>query len=323
MNKMIKWQPCATVENLFKRAEIISQIRKFFNDLGFLEVETPIISKNTVTDINLISFKTVFHKTGSTNGVPLFLMTSPEYHMKRLLAAGIGPIFQICHSFRNEELGRLHNPEFTMLEWYHPFYDLYQIMQEVDDLLQQILDCDSADRCSYQEIFNCYIGLDPLSADKDQLYIASIKFNLDSAISIDDDRDTLLQLLFTIKVEPNIGHEKPIFVYHFPASQALLAEISDEDKRVACRFEVYFQGIELANGYQELIDAHEQRQRFVQDNIKRKVMKLPQHTIDENFLAALEHGIPACSGVSLGIDRLLMLALKVDHLSDVMSFSIK
>ncbi|TCV98988.1 elongation factor P--(R)-beta-lysine ligase [Biostraticola tofi] len=322
MSETASWQPAAPIANLLKRATIMAQIRRFFSDRGLLEVETPAMSQATVTDIHLVPFETRFVGPGAALGMPLYLMTSPEYHMKRLLAAGSGPIFQLCRSFRNEEAGRHHNPEFTMLEWYRPHYDMYRLMNEVDDLLQETLECESAETLSYQQVFTRHIGLDPLSADKAQLYDAAVKLNLDEAASVDDDRDTLLQLLFAMGVEPNIGREKPTFVYHFPASQAALAEISTEDHRVADRFEAYFKGIELANGFRELTDSTEQRQRFVQDNRKRTLLNLPPKPIDENLLAALEYGIPECAGVALGVDRLIMLALNAHSLSEVIAFPV-
>lgn len=323
MDKLDSWKPSASITNLLKRAAIVTQIRQFFKNNDFLEVETPTMSQATITDINLFPFKTKFIGPGAAQGIPLFLITSPEYHMKRLLAAGSGPIFQICRSFRNEEYGRLHNPEFTMLEWYRPFWDMYLIMNEVKDLLHQILNCDNSEIISYQEIFMYYVGVNPLSANKETLKEIVSKLELNNIVSIDDDTDTLLQLLFTILVEPNLNQNKPIFIYHFPAAQAFLAKINPEDPRVADRFEVYFRGVELANGFRELIDAQEQRQRFIQNNRKRTTMNLPQYPLDENFLTALEHGMPECSGVALGVDRLVMLALKAENLSDVIAFSVK
>jgi len=322
MSEIASWLPTAPIANLLKRAAVIAQVRQFFSDRGLLEVETPSMSQATVTDIHLFPFQTHYVGPGAAQGLSLYLMTSPEYHMKRLLAAGSGPIFQIGRSFRNEESGRHHNPEFTMLEWYRPYYDMYRLMNEVDDLLQQILDCGSAETVSYQQVFIRHIGVDPLSADKAQLCDAAIKLNLGDIASNEDDRDTLLQLLFAMGVEPNIGRDKPTFVYNFPATQAALAEISTEDHRVADRFEAYFKGIELANGFRELSDATEQRQRFNQDNRKRAALNLPQQPIDENLLSALEHGIPACSGVALGVDRLVMLALKADSLAEVIAFPV-
>ncbi|AUH02413.1 elongation factor P--(R)-beta-lysine ligase [Pectobacteriaceae bacterium CE70] len=322
MSETASWQPSASIATLLKRASIMMDIRRFFADRGVLEVETPAMSQATVTDVHLSPFQTHFVGPGAAEGLTLYLMTSPEYHMKRLLAAGSGPIFQLCRSFRNEESGRHHNPEFTMLEWYRLHYDMYRLMNEVDDLLQQVLECDNAERLTYQQAFQRHLEIDPLSADKAQLRDVAEKLGVGDVAANENDRDTLLQLLFTVGVETNIGRDKPAFVYHFPATQASLAEISTEDHRVAERFEVYFKGIELANGFRELTDSHEQRQRFEQDNRKRTARGLPVQPIDENLLAALEAGMPECAGVALGVDRLIMLALNAETLSDVIAFSV-
>ncbi len=322
MSETASWQPSAPIANLLKRAAIMAEIRRFFADRGVLEVETPTMSQATVTDVHLVPFQTRFVGPGAADGVTLYMMTSPEYHMKRLLAAGSGSIYQLGRSFRNEEAGRHHNPEFTMLEWYRPHYDMYRLMNEVDDLLQQILDCNSAETLSYQQAFLRHLGIDPLSADKAQLREAAAKLDLGNIADTEEDRDTLLQLLFTVGVEPHIGRDKPAFVYHFPASQASLAVISTEDHRVAERFEVYFKGIELANGFHELTDGDEQLQRFEQDNRSRAKRGLPQNPIDMNLIAALKHGLPDCSGVALGVDRLVMLALNAERLSDVIAFPV-
>ncbi|QII36262.1 elongation factor P--(R)-beta-lysine ligase [Rouxiella badensis] len=322
MSETASWQPSASIANLLKRAAIVAEIRRFFSDRGVLEVETPTMSQATITDIHLFPFETRFVGPGAAGGMTLYMMTSPEYHMKRLLAAGSGPIYQMGRSFRNEEAGRYHNPEFTMLEWYRPRYDMYRLMNEVDDLLQQILDCDSAETVSYQQVFIRHLDVDPLSADKAQLREAAAKLDLSNIADEEEDRDTLLQLLFAMGVEPHIGREKPTFVYHFPATQASLAEISTEDHRVAERFEVYYKGVELANGFRELTDGNEQRQRFEQDNRKRAARGLPQHPIDNNLLDALKHGMPECSGVALGVDRLIMIALGADSIADVLAFPV-
>ncbi len=322
MSETASWQPSASIANLLKRATILTEIRRFFADRGVLEVETPAMSQATVTDIHLVPFETRFVGPGAAEGKTLYLMTSPEYHMKRLLAAGSGPIYQMGRSFRNEEAGIHHNPEFTMLEWYRPRYDMYRLMNEVDDLLQQVLDCNSAETLSYQQAFTRHLNVDPLSADKAELREAAAKLDLSNIADTEEDRDTLLQLLFTMGVEPHIGRDKPAFVYHFPATQASLAEISTEDHRVAERFEVYYKGIELANGFRELTDGREQRQRFEQDNRKRAARGLPQHPIDNNLLDALEHGMPECSGVALGVDRLIMIALGATSLRDVLAFPV-
>ncbi|WP_317420495.1 MULTISPECIES: elongation factor P--(R)-beta-lysine ligase [unclassified Morganella (in: enterobacteria)] len=322
MSDIAGWQPTAPIANLLKRAKIVNEIRHFFADRGVLEVETPTMSQATVTDVHLRAFETQFTGPGAAQGITLYLMTSPEYHMKRLLAAGSGPIYQMGRSYRNEEAGRYHNPEFTMLEWYRPHYDMYRLINEVDDLLQQTLECESAESLSYQQAFLRYLDIDPLTAEKDKLREVAAKLDVSNIADTEEDRDIILQLLFMVGVEPHIGLEKPTFIYHFPASQASLAEISSEDHRVAERFEVYYKGVELANGFRELTDATEQRQRFERDNRKRASMDLPEQPIDENLLAALEHGFPECAGVALGIDRLIMLALGAERISDVIAFPV-
>ena len=322
MSDIAGWQPTAPIANLLKRAKIVNEIRHFFADRGVLEVETPTMSQATVTDVHLRAFETQFTGPGAAQGITLYLMTSPEYHMKRLLAAGSGPIYQVGRSYRNEEAGRYHNPEFTMLEWYRPHYDMYRLINEVDDLLQQTLECESAESLSYQQAFLRYLDIDPLTAEKDKLREVAAKLDVSNIADTEEDRDIILQLLFMVGVEPHIGLEKPTFIYHFPASQASLAEISSEDHRVAERFEVYYKGVELANGFRELTDATEQRQRFERDNRKRASMGLPEQPIDENLLAALEHGFPECAGVALGIDRLIMLALGAERISDVIAFPV-
>lgn len=317
----IDWKPTASIENLLKRAEIMQQIRQFFADRGVLEVETPVLSEFSVTDVHLSTFSTQFLSPFASEAKTLYLMTSPEYHMKRLLAAGSGAIFQLCKVFRNEEAGKRHNPEFTMLEWYRPFFDMYRLINEVDDLLQQILDCPPAESFSYQFVFQNYVGLDPLSATKAQLVEKARKHGL----QCDDDevRDTLLQFLFSEVVEPQIGKERPMAVYHFPSTQAALAQVSSEDHRVAERFEFYYKGLELANGFHELSDVKEQMRRFGADNLEREKMGLPTQQLDTRFLAALNAGLPNCSGVALGVDRLIMIALGAERIEEVISFGVE
>lgn len=315
-----EWKPSASIENLLTRAKILAEIRQFFTERGILEVETPAMSEFSVTDVHLSTFSTQFLSPFESQAKTLHLITSPEYHMKRLLADGSGPIFQICRVFRNEEAGKRHNPEFTMLEWYRPHFDMYRLINEVDDLLQQILDCEPAESYSYQFVFQTYVGLDPLSSTKAQLVAKAREHGLQC--DDDESRDTLLQFLFSEVVEANIGKERPTAVYHFPATQAALAQISPEDHRVAERFEFYYQGLELANGFHELSDAKEQLRRFELDNIEREKMGLPAQQLDHRFLAALKAGIPNCSGVALGVDRLLMIAMNASQIDEVMAFGV-
>ena len=320
MFEQTQWQPSASIKNLLTRAKLIEEIRRFFTDRGLLEVETPVLSEFGVTDVHLATFSTEFISPFGDLSKTLWLSTSPEYHMKRLLAAGSGPIFQIGKVFRNEEAGNRHNPEFTMLEWYRPHFDMYRLINEVDDLLQQILECSPAESMSYQFAFQQYVGLDPLSAEMSELVEKAKKYQLMGAEN--ESRDTLLQFLFSAVVEPQIGQEAPVVVYHFPASQAALAQISSEDLRVAERFEFYYKGLELANGFHELSDAREQLRRFQQDNLQREKMGLPVRAIDTRLLSALQAGIPNCSGVALGVDRLLMIAMGTEHIKEVISFAI-
>ena len=314
------WQPTAPIKNLLARAKIIAEIRRFFTERGLLEVETPVLSEFGVTDVHLSTFSTEFIAPFGEQSKALWLATSPEYHMKRLLAAGSGAIFQICHVFRNEEAGNRHNPEFTMLEWYRPHFDMYRLINEVDDLLQQILDCEPAESLSYQFVFQQYVGLDPLSAGKDELIVKAQELQFINAEN--ESRDTLLQFLFSTLVEPEIGKERPVAVYHFPATQAALAQISPEDHRVAERFEFYYKGLELANGFNELTDVKEQLHRFEQDNRQREKMGLPTREIDRRLLGALQAGMPNCAGVALGLDRLIMVALDAERIEEVLTFSV-
>ncbi|MCK3658621.1 elongation factor P--(R)-beta-lysine ligase [Pasteurellaceae bacterium Pebbles2] len=315
------WQPTATIQNLLARAKIMADIRRFFSERGVLEVETPVLSEFGVTDVHLSTFSTEFIAPINSQSKTLWLNTSPEYHMKRLLAAGSGAIFQICHVFRNEEAGRRHNPEFTMLEWYRPHFDMYRLINEVDDLLQNILDCEAAETLSYQFAFQEYVGLDPLSASKAELVAKAKEHNF--ICDENEERDTLLQFLFSTVVEPQIGQTRPVAIYHFPASQAALAQISSEDHRVAERFEFYYKGLELANGFHELTDAREQLNRFEQDNHLRQKMGLPVREIDTRLLDALQAGMPNTAGVALGVDRLLMIALGAENICEVMAFGIE
>lgn len=319
MNKS-DWMPTASIEQLQQRAKLLASIRHFFAQRDVLEVDTPAMSHATVTDIHLHTFQTEFVGPEYANGSRLHLMTSPEFHMKRLLAAGSGSIYQINKAFRNEENGRYHNPEFTMLEWYRVGFNHHDLMDEMDDLLQMVLKVGAAERMTYQNAFLTVLKVCPLESSMVELKKVAARLGLSDIAEPEEDRDTLLQLLFSIGVEPHIGQQVPVFVYDFPASQAALAKINPNDPRVADRFEVYFRGIELANGFHELDNAKEQLARFEQDNRKRLQMGLEEQPIDYHLIAALESGLPECAGVALGIDRLIMLALGEDHIDKVTAF---
>ncbi|MBW3140498.1 elongation factor P--(R)-beta-lysine ligase [Ferrimonas balearica] len=316
------WQPTATMAVLKQRAQLMGRIRDFFAERGVWEVETPCLSQAAVTDVHLHNFDTRFVGPGAAEGIPLYLMTSPEYHMKRLLCAGSGSIFQLCRSFRNEEAGRFHNPEFTMLEWYRVGFDHHALMDEMADLLQAVLGCGEPQRMTYAQAFEQALGVNPLEASLAQLKALCEQYGMGDLAEAEQDADTLLQLLFATEVESRIGQTVPAMVYHFPASQAALARIDEQDPRVARRFEVYFKGVELANGFHELADADEQRARFVADNAQRAAHGLPQRPIDEHLIAALAAGLPDCAGVALGIDRLVMLALDAKAIKDVIPFPV-
>lgn len=318
-NTIPAWQPSASLDILRRRAKILRTIRDFFAARNVLEVETPLLCHTSVTDPYIQSIPALFQSQPHAQEIRHYLQTSPEYAMKRLLAAGSGAIFQISKAFRQGEIGRFHNPEFTMIEWYRPDFDHHQLMDDVDALLQLILQTPPSERKSYMDIFIQHLHLNPHLASMDEL-IACAHHQQISVVGHTPDRDTWLQLLMSEYVEPRIGLDKPCFIYDFPASQAALARIQPGNPPVASRFEVYFRGIELANGFHELQDANEQRRRFEKNRIERKQLDLNDILIDEFFLAALAHGLPDCSGVALGIDRLIMLATHSKKIADVLSF---
>ncbi len=318
----MNWQPSADIATLRQRAKILAKIRQFFSAKQVMEVDTPAMSQATVTDVHLHTFNTTFVGPGFAHGQALYLQTSPEFHMKRLLCAGSGAIYQICKSFRNEESGRYHNPEFTMLEWYQPGYDHVALIDEVDQLLQLILSSEKSDVMTYQQIFEQHLSIDVLSADIEDIRRVALSLDLGDFVANEQNRDTLLQLLFCFVIEPKIGLKRPMVVTNFPASQAALARIDLLDNRVANRFEFYYQGIELANGFYELSDSKEQLRRFENDNAERFSEGLNMQPIDHHLIAALASGLPDCAGVALGIDRLIMLAMNKQHINEVLSFDV-
>ncbi|QIZ78635.1 elongation factor P--(R)-beta-lysine ligase [Ferrimonas lipolytica] len=318
----MSWQPTADMAQLRQRGHLLAQIRQFFAERDVLEVDTPAMSQAAVTDPHLYSFETTFVGPGASQGLPLHLMTSPEFHMKRLLCAGSGCIYQIGKSFRNEESSRYHNPEFTMLEWYRVGFNEHDLMVEMAQLLRLTLGCGEPEKKSYQQVFIDALGLDPLSASVTELQQECAKHGLADIAQTETTAAPLQQMLFSMVIEPTIGQTVPLMVFDFPANQAALARINPDDPRVAGRFEVYFKAIELANGFYELADADEQLARFEQDNRDRVALGLPAKPIDHNLIAALRHGLPDCAGVALGIDRLLMLGIGVDHIEQVTAFPV-
>ena len=317
---MANWKPSASLTMLKIRARLLQRIRAFFQVREVLEVETPLLSSAAATDPHIESYviKHLQHDK------PRYLHTSPEFAMKRLLAAGSGSIYQICKVFRQGEVGRQHNPEFTMLEWYRIGFDHQQLMTEVDSLLRELLDgyltLGDTQRLTYHDAFVQYAGLEPHSVSIDQLQEKVKEQGIDVTGLDDSHKDSWLDLLMTHVVEPALPRDCPVFIYDYPASQAALARIRQDDPPVAERFELYIYGMELANGFHELADAQEQRQRFVADNQARTVTGLSSMPIDEHVLAALDAGLPACAGVALGVDRLVMLAAGAKSISEVLAF---
>lgn len=320
LKSLIDWKPSSTLSTLQQRADMLQKTRAFFAERDIIEVETPLLCQATVTAPHIASISAQMGT--QDNPVKRFLQTSPEYCMKRLLAAGCGPIYQICKAFRAEEAGRLHNPEFTMLEWYRPGFDYHQLMDEVDSYLQWMLATKPAIRVSYRQLFEEFLQINPHAIELDALQSLVSEKNIVVESSICLDKDTTLQLLMTHVIEPNlIKDSQPYFVFDFPSGQAALARCyQDQGDRVSARFEVYFSGYEVANGYDELTDAMEHRQRFANDNQQRKTLGLESVEIDERFLTALENGLPACAGVALGFDRLVMIADQAKQFKQVVSF---
>ena len=311
------WQPSATIDALRRRAGIINRIREFFAERGVLEVDTPSLSHAAVSDPFLHPFATEYVPEGGGQAAMLYLHTSPEYPMKRLLAAGSGAIWQLCKVYRNGEIGRRHNPEFSMLEWYRPGFDHHQLMDEVDALVRAVLAGESARRVTYAAVFAEHTGLDiHQCSDADLQSLAAARCGFQGELS----RDGYLNLLFSECVEPRL--QAPTMVYAFPASQAALARVVEGDDRVpsAARFEMFVKGMELANGYFELTDADEQLRRFEADQAQREALGIAALPIDMPLVDALRSGMPSCAGVALGVDRLGMLALGASTIGEVIAF---
>lgn len=309
------WQPSATIATLQQRAAILKTLRDFFSSRRVLEVETPLLDSSSVTDPYIQSIPAFVSQERH------YLQTSPEYAMKRLLAAGSGPIFQICKAFRQEEFGQHHRPEFTLLEWYRPGFTHHDLMNEVDDILQLILKTEPALRKTYADAFKIYLNIDIHQASLTDLAACAQQHDI-FVNNVIHDKDTWLQLLMSHHIENKIGQDRPFFIYDFPPSQAALARIESHPDRppTAARFEVYYKNIELANGFHELQDAEEQLQRFEKNNLTRNALGLETMAIDYNLIAALTHGLPDCAGVALGLDRLVMLATGKTTIADVLSF---
>ena len=304
------WQPSAPLSALAARAQLYRQLRQFFDARGLLEVSTPQLAACGVTDLHIDCIAVPGYG---------YLQSSPEYHMKRLLATGVGSIWQLAQVFRDGEAGRRHNPEFTLLEWYHVDFTLQELIDETTQLLQQLLPERRVQQVRFRDAFFSATGLDPLTASTDALAEVARR---DGAHLPELDHAGWVDWLMATMVEPSFAAEALTVVIDFPPWAAALAELTVDEKgdQVAKRFEVYSGGVELANGYQELRDATEQHQRFERDQVLRKAAGKPQREMDARLLAAMEAGLPPVSGVALGIERLLMVMLGVDDIAQVLAF---
>ncbi|MGE0383720.1 MAG: EF-P lysine aminoacylase EpmA [Gammaproteobacteria bacterium] len=315
------WRPGVDLAVLRRRAALVDAIRAFFAARGILEVDTPALSRYGNPDPNIEPLRVHARLPGAATPAALYLNTSPEFAMKRLLAAGSGPIWQLARVFRDDERGRLHNPEFTMIEWYRPGFDHVDLMAEVAALLAEVAPWPAPRRIGYREAFMTHAGVDPFSAGEQELravlaVVAQSEFD-------GEPRDVLLDALMGLAVAPRLGVDAPVFLTDYPASQAALARIRPGSPPVAERFELFVAGVELANGFHELADAREQRARFERDNALRQGLGRAPVAIDETLIAALESGLGDCAGVALGVDRLLMLLEGADTLDAVLAFPIE
>lgn len=310
------WKPSASFRTLQARAELLGSVRAFFLSRKVLEVETPILSRHGTVDRHIDCFETVGN---------FWLHTSPEFAMKRLLAAGSGPIYQICKVFRLEEQGRHHNPEFTLLEWYQPGWTHVELMAEVEELLRAlgVQSLSRFERLSYREAFLLHAGFDPAKVSiermRDELVARGISLPQRLSEQESQSRDFWLDIWMSHVVAPRLGQRTPCFLFDFPASQAALSRVQGD---IAERFELIWRGLELANGFHELTDAAEQTRRFEADSLWRQAQKKPTPPADENLLSAMAAGLPACAGVALGLDRLLMLLHKLPDLAATLSFDV-
>lgn len=327
LNKVDKddFRTNASIETLQQRASILKRVRNFFDSREFFEVETPLMSHDIVVDRYLepVSIDGDILGIAATREQKLWLQTSPEFGMKRILASGATAIYQISKAFRAGESGKLHNPEFTMLEWYRVGDDQQSGINLLGEFVQDILQTKPAISISYQQAFIKYAQIDPFAASAEQFQATANKHDIDvSTLANVKELDPWRNLLLTQIIEPQLGKDCPEIIYDWPASQSALAQVRDGTPAVAERFELYFDGIELANGYHELLSPNELMKRNQAINGQRKVDGKDELPLESRLLNAMNHGLPPCSGVALGIDRLVMLATGHSNISEVMSFDI-
>ncbi|MEX0643630.1 MAG: EF-P lysine aminoacylase EpmA [Pirellulales bacterium] len=332
--------PSASLAALQQRATLLRKLREFFDERGFLEVETPLLAPEVIPELHIEPMRVgdcplflpcevdagcnITQEKGTVpRDVLWYLQASPELHMKRLLAAGATAIYQVTRSFRNGECGQLHNPEFTIVEWYRVGDDMQAGMDLLDALAQSLLGTPPALRTTYANAFEQHLGLNAYNASADELATATANAKVAIPDGINrSNRDEWLNLLLATRIEPQLGRDRPEILYHYPASQSSLAQVisTPAGHQVAERFELYYRGIELANGFHELVDATELRRRLEAVNVARvadgrRVLPMP-----ERLLAAMERGLPPCTGCALGIDRLTMLALGTESIDEVIAF---
>lgn len=321
MSDSNNWKPGASLYALQQRARILQSIRAFFAQRDLLEVETPILSDAAITDPQLESFHTRFA------GRDYYLHTSPEFYMKRLLAAGSGDIYQIARVFRADEVGRYHNPEFSLLEWYRLGLDHQGLMDEMQQLISELFAQFSDKplrftRLSYRQAFINQLAIDPLQAGAEELAACASEQQIETPVGMNlNDKDMWLDWLMVAAVAPGFDPQGMTFIYDYPASQAALARLSDDDPRVAHRFELFYGELELANGFYELLDPDEQLARFHKENVLRKQRGQNVMPIDMQLIEALKSGLPDCAGVAMGLDRLLMVLMDARSISEVIGFT--
>ncbi|MGZ4976296.1 MAG: EF-P lysine aminoacylase EpmA [Methylobacter sp.] len=318
------WRPTCSLELMRVRAQMLADIRRFFADRSVLEVETPLLGHSIGTDPQLAFFTTEYCLSPLQQ--TLFLQTSPEFAMKRLLAAGSGSIYQIGKAFRNGESGRFHNPEFTMLEWYRVGFTLSQLMDEIADLIAGLFSGQplrETQRVSYQHVFDSFTGLDPLIFSYQDYCAFARECQLPEAVDIcGDDHALWLDFIFSHKIQPYLGDNALCMVYGYPACQSSLAKINKDNALIVDRVEMFINGVELGNGYYELTDADEQSKRFDKELAVRQQQNLPVAVKDKHLVSALVSGLPECSGMAIGLDRLLMLLSGSASIENVLSFPI-
>jgi lysyl-tRNA synthetase class 2 len=317
------WRPGAGLAAMRARAAMLADLRRFFAAAGVLEVETPLLGSSAGTDPALQPLQSRYRGPGFPAGLPLFLQTSPEFAMKRLLASGSGPVYQICKAFRDGETGRMHNPEFTILEWYRTDTDLHGLILQTAELVRIALNSPAlpVESHSYAQLFADRIGIDVFSAGVGELQDAAHRCGIVENDLLNLDRDGWLDLLLSHVIQPLLGRETLCCVTDYPASQAALAR-RNPDGRTAARFELFHQGIELANGFDELTDGAEQAARFEAENCARRAAGQKPIPVDARLLEALDHGLPNCVGVAVGLDRLLMLRCGATDIDQVLTFSL-